>query len=94
MRIRRLSVALGFGLGLGLGCAHEPGVYENNERQLIYDEAISTNSCERSCCENRNLDRGLSGTWNSSTGECSWHAEGELQLGCVNWCKRETKLER
>jgi hypothetical protein len=78
------------GLGLGFACAHEKGVYSNPERQLIYDDAKSSGDCGRACCEHVGSERGLSGTWTSSTRTCSFHAEAGFQLACVNWCKRET----
>jgi hypothetical protein len=83
-------LVLGLGLGLGFACAHEPGVYANPERQLIYDDAKSSGDCGRACCDYVGSERGLSGTWNSRTRTCSWQSEGGFQLACVNWCKRET----
>lgn len=82
------------GFGLGVACAHEPGVYSNPERQLIYDDAKSSRDCGRSCCDYVGSERGLSGTWNSSTRTCSWQSEAGFQLACVNWCKRETGNEQ
>ena len=93
-RSRLLITLVGFGLGLGLGCAHEKGTYENSQRQLVYDVAKSTGSCGRSCCEYGGEEKGLTGTWNSREQTCSWHERGEWNLGCVNWCKRETGLEQ
>jgi hypothetical protein len=85
---RVASLVIGF--CLGLACAHEPGVYENPQRQLIYDDAKSSGDCARACCDHVGGDKGLSGTWNSSTRECSWQSEGGFQVACINWCKRET----
>lgn len=82
------------GFCLGVACAHEPGVYSNPERQLIYDEAKKTGDCARACCDYVGYEKGLSGTWNSSTRTCSWQSDAGFQVACVNWCKRETKNEQ
>lgn len=94
MTVRTRVVSLVLGLGLGFACAHEVGVYDNPERQLIYDDAKNTKDCARSCCDYVGSERGLSGTWNSSTRTCSWQSDGGFQLACVNWCKRETGNEQ
>ena len=90
MKVPTRVALLVLGFGLGVACAHEVGVYENAERQLIYDDAKATGDCAQACCDHVGSDRGLSGQWNSSNRTCSWHADGGFQIACVNWCKRET----
>jgi hypothetical protein len=97
MRPRSLGPVLSlvpFALGFGLGCAHQPGSYDNPKRQLIYDEAVKSGSCGRACCEYGRADHGLSPNWNSREQTCSRNGQPEWNLACVDWCKRETKLER
>lgn len=94
MHVRTRVASLVLAFGLGIACAHEPGVYSNPERQLIYDDAKVTGDCARACCDHVGAEKGLSGTWNSSERKCSWHADEGFQLACVNWCRRETGNER
>jgi hypothetical protein len=92
VQIRGASFVLAF--GLGLACAHQPGVYSNPERQVIYDDAKVSGDCGRACCDHLGGEKGLSGQWNSSERTCSGDADAGFQLACVNWCRRETGNER
>lgn len=91
--LTRVAVLM-IGFCLGVACAHEPGVYENPERQLIYDDAKHSGDCARACCDHVGAERGMSGQWTSSTRTCSFHADAGFQLACVNWCRRETGNEQ
>ena len=79
---------------LGLACAHEPGVYENPERQLVYDDAKLSGDCAKACCDHMGTEKGMSGRWEPSERKCSFHSEAESQMICVSWCQRETGNER
>lgn len=87
------AVVLVLGFGLGIACAHNPGSYDNPERQLVYDDAKDTGDCGRACCDHIGSEKGLGGVWNSSERTCSWQSDAGFQIACVNWCKRETGNE-